>query len=105
MENFNEYNDFVKGLKVYPEKNAIIYPTLGLTGEAGEVAEDVKKWLRGDRELNKEDLILELGDVLFYIAALADDLGYTLEDVAQANVNKLESRRRRDLIKGDGSKR
>lgn len=105
MKNFKEYNEFVKGMKVYPEKQAIIYPTLGLTGEAGEVAEKVKKWLRGDRDLDKLELLKEAGDCLWYLASLADDLGYTLEDMVVANVEKLTSRKERGVVKGDGDNR
>jgi NTP pyrophosphatase (non-canonical NTP hydrolase) len=105
MERFNEYGDFVKGMKVYPEKHAIVYPALGLSGEAGEVAEKVKKWLRGDRDLDKYELLKEASDVMWYIASLADDLGYTLQDVVDANVEKLSKRKENNLIKGDGDRR
>lgn len=105
MINFKEYNEFVKGMKAYPEKNAIVYPALGLCGEAGEIAEKVKKWLRGDRELDKDALLSELGDPLWYIVSLADDLGYSLQDVVDRNVDKLSSRKQRGVIKGDGDNR
>lgn len=102
---FNEYQDFVKSMKVYPEKYAIIYPTLGITGEGGEISEKVKKWLRGDRELDKLELLKEAGDVLWYLASLADDLGYTLQDLVNENVKKLTSRKERGVQKGDGDNR
>lgn len=102
---FPEYHQFVRGMKVFPEKFAVVYPALGMIGEAGEVSEKVKKWLRGDRELDKEDLVKEIGDVLWYCAALADDLGYTLDDVARMNVEKLVSRRDRGVVKGSGDNR
>ena len=107
----SEYNAFVKSMKVYPERFAVIYPALGLTGEAGEISEKVKKWLRGDNggqamtdEL-REAILLELGDPLWYITSLADDLGYTLQDVIDANVNKLNSRKERGVLKGSGDNR
>jgi NTP pyrophosphatase (non-canonical NTP hydrolase) len=102
---FREYTGFVKSMKVFPEKFAIIYPTLGMMGEAGEVSEKVKKWMRGDRELDKAELVKEVGDVLWYVTALADDLGYTLEDVALMNIEKLASRRDRGVVKGEGDNR
>ena len=105
MKNFNEYQEFVKSMKVYPEKHAIVYPALGLVGEAGEISEKVKKWLRGDKELDKQGLLKELGDPLWYIASLADDLGFTLQDVVDANVEKLSSRKDRNLIHGEGDNR
>ena len=101
----NEYHQFVVGMKVYPEKHAIVYPTLGMMGEAGEASEKVKKWLRGDRDLDKEDLLKEIGDVMWYITSLADDLGYTLQDVIDANVTKLTSRKERGVLKGSGDNR
>lgn len=105
MEKFNEYLDFVKSMKVYPEKYTIMYPALGLCGESGEIAEKVKKWLRGDKELDKEAILSELGDPLWYITSLADDLGYTLQDVIDRNVEKLSSRKDRGVLKGSGDNR
>lgn len=102
---FSEYHEFVKSMKVYPEKHAIIYPALGLCGEAGEISEKVKKWLRGDKELDKQALLKELGDPLWYITSLADDLGFTLQDVVDANVEKLNSRKDRGVLKGSGDDR
>lgn len=102
---FSEYHSFVKSMKVYPEKHAIIYPALGIAGEGGEVAEKVKKWLRGDRDLDKLELLKEAGDVLWYITSLADDLGYSLEDLVNQNVKKLTSRKERGVQKGDGDNR
>lgn len=105
MQTFIEYQKFVEGMKVYPEQHAIVYPALGMIGEAGEVSEKVKKWLRGDRELDKMDLVKEVGDVLWYAASLAHDLGYTLQDVVDANVDKLTSRKDRGVLKGSGDDR
>lgn len=102
---FREYGEFVKSMKVYPEKHAIVYPALGLAGESGEIAEKVKKYLRGDKGLDKEGLLKELGDPLWYITSLADDLGFTLQDVVNANVEKLSSRKERGVLKGSGDDR
>ena len=86
-----------------------IYPTLGLCGEAGEVADKVKKVLRDrggvfDDEV-REGLRAELGDVLWYVAQLATELGFDLEDVARANLEKLASRAARGVIGGSGDSR
>ena len=100
---FNEYQEFVTSIKRYPTEYKMLYPTLGLCGEAGEVAEKVKKNIRDGKSL--EGVGLELGDVLWYISALADDLGVTLEEIAQANVDKLQSRKDRGKIGGSGDNR
>ena len=110
MNDFNSYQQFVKGMKVYPKEYSVVYPTLGLTGEAGEIAEKVKKWLRDEggqaiTEERRETLLGELGDPLWYIAALADDLGYTLQEVVDFNVSKLSSRKERGKLQGDGDTR
>lgn len=105
MNTFKEYQEFVNGIKVYPEKHAILYPTLGMMGEAGEVSEKIKKWLRGDGELDKEAVVKEMGDVLWYLASLADDLGFTLDDVANRNVDKLSARKEQGKLKGNGDNR
>ena len=100
---FDEYQVFARSTSVYPQKYKVMYPALGLCGEAGEVAEKVKKRIRDGNSL--EGVGLELGDVLWYISALADDLGVTLEEVAQANVDKLNSRMIRNKIGGSGDNR
>ncbi len=101
--NFNEYQKLARSTAIYPEEYKVIYPALGLCGEAGEVAEKVKKNIRDGKSL--DGVGLELGDVLWYISALADDLGVTLEEVAQANVDKLTSRKERNMISGSGDNR
>ncbi|CAK6694036.1 nucleoside triphosphate pyrophosphohydrolase family protein [Synechococcus sp. CCY9201] len=94
----------------YPDAGANpIYPTLGLCGEAGEVADKVKKVLR-DRggvfdAAVREGLKAELGDVLWYVAQLATELDFDLEEVATANLAKLASRAARDVIGGSGDDR
>ena len=100
---FREYQIKAVSFAIYPATHKVLYPTLGLCGEAGEVAEKVKKNIRDGKSL--EGVGLELGDVLWYISALADDLGVTLEEVAQANVDKLRSRMERNKIKGSGDNR
>ena len=86
-----------------------IYPTLGLCGEAGEVADKVKKVIRDRGGSFSPEVIaalkLELGDVLWYVAQLATELGLDLNDIAQANLDKLASRAARNVIAGDGDNR
>lgn len=111
MKEFNEYQEFVRSMKVYPEKMRVIYPALGLSGEAGEIAEKVKKWIRDEDFANgmaigrREAILSELGDPLWYIASLADDLGFTLQDVVNENYRKLTSRKERGVLKGSGDDR
>ena len=86
-----------------------IYPTLGLCGEAGEVAEKVKKVLRDQggqfSEESRAALALELGDVLWYVARLASELDLDLGAIAEANLAKLASRATRNVIAGSGDQR
>jgi NTP pyrophosphatase (non-canonical NTP hydrolase) len=94
----------------YPQAGANpIYPTLGLCGEAGEVADKVKKVLR-DRQGDFDDAViddlrLELGDVLWYVAQLATELELDLAEIAEANLAKLASRAARNVIAGSGDRR
>ncbi|HQR07023.1 MAG TPA: nucleoside triphosphate pyrophosphohydrolase family protein [Gemmatales bacterium] len=74
------------------DHKALAWNALGLTGEAGEVADEIKKVIGHGHELNKDKLKKELGDVLWYIAALCNDLGLAMGDVAQANIDKLKER-------------
>lgn len=92
-----------------PTDHPIVYPTLGLTNEAGEVAGKVKKIFRDrDGVVTDDDraaLTLELGDVLWYLAELCTQLGVSLEDVATANLDKLRGRIARGTMAGDGDER
>lgn len=107
---FNEYQEQAVSLAIYPKEHSIIYPVLGLTGEAGEVADKIKKVLR-DKEgefstaITRLELAKELGDVLWYLAALSEDLGFTLQQIAEMNLEKLFDRMERDKLKGDGDNR
>ena len=105
--NFNEYQKLARLTAVYPEEHKVVYPALGLCGEAGEVADKIKKTIRGDSSLVDVtgNIAGELGDVLWYLAILADDLGVELEDVAKWNVDKLQRRMKSNKIKGDGDNR
>ncbi len=83
---------------------SMAYLALGLTGEAGEVAEKIKKSIR-DGVLNEEEVAKELGDVLWYLSNLSLSIGYTLEEVAVLNIKKLEDRKKRNKLKGSGDNR
>lgn len=107
-----EINEYQKGAletAIYPESKKIIYPTLGLVGEAGEVAEKVKKVYRDNNSSftteKKIEIVKEIGDVLWYCATLANDLGFSLEEVARMNYEKLKSRQNRGVIGGSGDNR
>lgn len=82
-----------------------VYPLMAMCGEAGEAAEKVKKAWRDGTPLDRVDLVKELGDVLWYITAAARDIGFTLEDVARINIEKLRSRRDRGTLAGSGDNR
>ena len=94
---------------IYPREQAIIYPTLGLTGEAGEVANKVKKIIRDGSDSKDEKLVseikAEIGDCLWYIAVLANDFDIKLSDIASTNLEKLEKRKEKGTIHGSGDNR
>ena len=104
------YQERSRATALYPSVGANpLYPTLGLCGEAGEVADKVKKVIRDQQgEFSDETraaIALELGDVLWYVAQLATELGWSLEAIAEANLAKLASRAARNVIQGSGDQR
>ena len=96
--------------KFYPQdKLPITYPALGLNGEAGEVAEKVKKCWRDNGgifdDYTKKAILKELADTLWYIWACADDMGYTLKDVLQTGITKVKERQETNTVHGSGDDR
>ena len=103
----NNYQMQARKFAIYPERMNVTYPTLGLAGEAGEVADKVKKIYRDGRDdaKFKGEIAKEIGDVLWYCANLAEDLGFTLQQVAEMNIYKLKQRRALGTIVGSGDDR
>jgi NTP pyrophosphatase (non-canonical NTP hydrolase) len=106
----SDYQARSRRTATYPDAGEnIVYPTLGLAGEAGEVAEKVKKLLRDDGGVLSDErraaLAAELGDVLWYVAQVATEAGLELEEIAQANLDKLLSRQERGVLSGSGDQR
>ncbi len=105
----DEYQKKALSTNINHGENIFFDRMFGLVGEAGELADKVKKWIRDDdadwNKLDKEMMVSELGDVLWYIATLADTLGFSLDNVAQTNVAKLASRQKRGRLSGSGDKR
>ena len=107
---FNEYQTKSRVTAKYPAiGHAVIYPTLGLVNEAGEVAGKIKKVFRDkEGQINpdvREALKAELGDVLWYLAQVATELDLHLDEIAEHNIAKLLDRQARGKIQGDGDNR
>lgn len=87
----------------------LLHWVLGINGEAGEIAEKVKKIIRDKNgqvsKADKAELAKEVGDVLWYLAVFAHHLGVPLETIAQQNLDKLQSRKRRGVLQGSGDNR
>lgn len=107
--NFSEYQKEAVRTAIYGAGSKIIYPALGLANEAGEVLGKIKKVLRDKEGVFTEETNLEIGkeigDVLWYIAALAKDLNLDLDIIAENNINKLRDRQARNVIHGSGDNR
>lgn len=108
--NFAEYQEKAKQTAKYPViGHAVIYPTLGLTNEAGEVSGKIKKIFRDKEgvigEAERNALRGELGDVLWYLAQVSTELGLSLDEIAELNIAKLLDRQLRGKIQGDGDNR
>lgn len=107
---FDEYQRESKKTAFYPNwGNNFIYPALGLTSEAGEVAGKIKKVVRDKGgvvdEQTRQEVGKELGDTLWYIAQLASELKLSLSTLAEQNITKLQSRQQRQTLPGDGDNR
>jgi NTP pyrophosphatase (non-canonical NTP hydrolase) len=107
--NLNEYQKLARKTAIYPKSAKIIYPTLGLCGESGEVAEKIKKVIRDKNSefnaLNTFEVFKEMGDVLWYLSNLATDLNFSLDNIAKWNLEKLQKRQKEHKLKGNGDNR
>lgn len=105
----SEYQKLSRRTAEYPRQAWLAYPALGLAGEAGEVAEHAKKAIRDDggqvSEQRRQAMAKELGDVLWYVAQIATELGLDLDAIAQCNIDKLLSRQQRGVLSGSGDDR
>ena len=109
-ETFNNYQQDTKQTVKYPPEQALEYLSLGVASEAGEIAGKMKKWIRdGDSKMTHaewvESMSSEIGDVLWYCARLADELGLSLSEVAENNIDKLCDRKVRGVLGGSGDNR
>ena len=106
---FKKYQKRAIVSKIYPNSLGVYYTLIGLFGESGEIAEKIKKIIRDKEgiisEQDKGELSKELGDVLWYLTALADELGLSLEEIAKENIVKLDSRAKRGKLEGSGDNR
>jgi len=106
----NQYQTSALKTAIYPNRGFnFTYPTLGLVGEAGEVADKLKKVIRdNDGVLTdpvRDAVAKELGDCMWYLAVLANELGYDLSTIAENNLLKLLSRQQRGVLSGSGDSR
>lgn len=109
LKSFYEYENLAKRFALYPEAGlgstmSLAYTALGLAGESGEYTEKVKKLIR-DGQLDKRLAAKELSDVLWYLTASANELGYSLSDIAEINIVKLTDRADRGKLQGSGDER
>ena len=112
---FKKYQEETHKTAIFPpltlagEELTFIYPALGLEGEVGEVAENIKKIIRDDggyiSEIRHNNLIKEIGDVLWYISELCTATGIDLDYVASSNIEKLKDRQQRGVLQGSGNER
>lgn len=107
---FDEYQEESVKTAIYPKlMHGSVYPALGLAGEAGEVADKVKKLVRDDEgqvtDAKKADIKKELGDVLWYVSQVASEFNLSLNEVASGNISKLKDRQKRGKLQGSGDNR
>ena len=100
------YQEQAKTTAIFPPERALEYLTLGLVGEAGEVANKIKKVIRDKKIFRSEvEIASEIGDVLWYCAMLADYLDTNLGKIMEDNIDKLQSRKSRGTLGGSGDRR
>jgi NTP pyrophosphatase (non-canonical NTP hydrolase) len=108
--NFTDYQNQTHRTNLYPPDMMLECLTLGICSEAGEIADKVKKFHRGDKGVQSEAglrllLVAEMGDMMWYLSEMANEIGTTLEHIAQQNQIKLASRAKRGTIRGSGDER
>ncbi len=102
---FDHYQELAAQTAIYPEQHKTTYPLLGLIGEVGEFCNKYKKVLRDGKEFPMDDMVSELGDILWYVSAVATDEGISLGYIADKNLNKLFDRKERGVLGGSGDNR
>jgi len=102
---FEDYQLEAQETAIYSGSLDVMYPALGLAGEVGETLNKIKKHYRDGTSLDKDDMTKELGDILWYLSALATDLDIDLEEVAMGNLKKLRDRQERGVLGGSGDYR
>ena len=101
----DEYQEKTNETAIYPDMNWMEYLSTGMAGEVGELCSKVAKSFRNDKGIDPEELMLELGDIMWFVAQFAGHLNYELSEIATANIKKLQDRKERGVIRGDGDKR
>ena len=109
---FNEYEEKASDTAIFNDRSLeykLMFLGLGVTGEAGEIAEKIKKIMRNDNGIvsdeKREGIKKEIGDVLWYLSQLSRTLGFSFEEAAQGNIAKIMDRKVRDAIKSEGDDR
>lgn len=109
MITFEKYNELSSRVLIYPRDIAPLYLALGVNGESGELGEKIKKVYRDNAGLFEaehiESIKKEVGDVLWYLNRLSEELGFTLEEAAELNIEKLKDRIEREVIQSSGDNR
>jgi len=104
---FDDYQLNAKTTAIYPKQlnGGIYYAAIGLAGEVGELLNKIKKIARDNAPVDTEALKEEMGDALWYLSQIATELGISMSDVAESNLNKLKDRKQRGVLSGSGDKR
>ena len=106
LENsLDTYQEYAASTAIYPNSANVMYPILGLLGEAGELSNKYKKVIRDGNLIDREAYAKELGDVLWYLSQTANDLGISLGYIATQNLLKLKDRADRGVLGGSGDSR